>query len=139
MNRRIFMPCEPEKPHFALPLGFEQGLRRSIWSKYQVRIVLVDDLVYLPHVEMISLQASQRFFKLAHGDILVASMRTDLRHHDGAVPPALECATQPLLAQALMIFPGIVEEVHAGIQRLIYDLGGFSLAVHRAQVISANS
>src|SRR5437667_10206757 len=103
MNRRIFMPCEPEKPHFALPLGFEKSLRRSIWSKYQVRIVLVDHFVYLPHVEMIGLQASQRFFKLAHGHFLVTPMRADFRHHDSAVPLALKCVTQPLLAQALMI------------------------------------
>src|SRR6266436_906635 len=108
MNRRIFMACEPEKPHFALPPGFEQGLRCSIWSEYQVRIVLVDHLMYLPHIEMIGLQASQRFFKLTHGDILVTPMRTDLRHHDGAVPLALECATDAFLAQALMVFPGIV-------------------------------
>ena len=120
-------------------LACEQGLRRAIWSEDQVRIVFVDHLVYLPHVEMIGLQAGQRFFKLAHGDILVAPMRTDLRHHDSAVPLALECATQPFLAQALMIFPGIVEEVHAGIQGLIDNLGGFSVAVRRAQVVSANS
>src|SRR5580704_9204862 len=88
---------------------------------------------------MIGLQASQRFLKLAHGDVLVAPMRTDLGHHDSAVPLALERATQPFLAQALMIFPGIVEEVHAGIQCLIYNLCSFSLTVRRPQVVSADS
>src|ERR1700691_1928012 len=122
------MSRESEKPHLALPPGFEQSFRRAIWSKDQVRIIFVDYLVYLPDIEMIGLQTSQRFFKLAHGDILVTPMRTDLRHNDGAVPLALERATQPLLAQALMIFPGIVEEVDAGIQSLIDNLGGFSIA-----------
>src|ERR1700721_2843803 len=126
------MSSESEKPYFALPPGFEQSFRRAIGSKDQVRIVFVDHLVYLPHIEMIGLQTSQRFFKLAHGDILVASMRTHLGHHDGAVPLALERATQPFLAQTLMIFPRVVEEVHAGIQSFIDNLGGLSVAVCRA-------
>src|SRR6202030_2669084 len=73
MNRRIFMSCEPEKPHLALLLGCEQSLRCALWSKNKVRIVFVDHLVYLPHVDMIGLQANQRLFKLAHGNILITA------------------------------------------------------------------
>src|SRR6202020_2014985 len=75
----------------------------------------------------------------AHGDILIAPMRTHLRHHHRAVPLALECATQPFLAQALMIFPGVIEEVDAGIQRLIDNLRRLRIAVRGAQVVSATS
>src|ERR1700680_2497664 len=66
-------------------------------------------------------------------------MRAYFRHQDSAVPLALKSTTHPFLAQAVMIFPRIVEEVHAGIQGLIDNLGGFSVAVRRAEVVSANS
>src|SRR5271156_6087959 len=104
------MASETEKPHLALLLRLEQSLGRAVGSEYQVRIVFIDHLVDLPYVQMIGLQARERFLKLAHGDVLVAPMRAHFRHYHGSIPLALECAAEPFLTQAAMIFPGIVEE-----------------------------
>jgi len=37
-----------------------------------------------------------------------------------------------------MIFPGVVEEVHTGIQSLIDNLRGFIVAFRRAEMVAAN-
>lgn len=58
------------------PLGFKPRHRRAIRSKYQVPIVFAHHRVYVPNIEMIGLQVSRRFFRLAHGDILVPPGRT---------------------------------------------------------------
>ena len=58
---------------------------------------------------------------------------------DGAVPLDLQRASHSLFAEAIMVFPGIVEEVHAGVQGLVDNLSGFRVGVYRAEVVSANS
>ena len=85
----------------------------------QVRIVVVDHFVDLPHVEMIGLQAAQRLLQLLHGHIFAAAVRADLGHQDGAVALALQRLAQPLLALAVVVIPGVVEEVDAGVDGLV--------------------
>jgi len=65
MNFRIFMPGKTDKTHLALLLGREQSFRGSIGSENQLWIILINDFMNLPEIEMIGLQATKRFFEQA--------------------------------------------------------------------------
>ena len=46
---------------------------------------------------------------------LLAAVGADLGHHESAVALALQRVAEPLFAHAVVIFPGVVEEIDAGV------------------------
>jgi hypothetical protein len=63
VNHRVLMSSEADKTHLAVFLCFCQGLGRAVGADEQFGIVLECHSVNLPEIEMIRLQASQRFFQ----------------------------------------------------------------------------
>jgi hypothetical protein len=55
-----------------------------------------------------------------------------LGHNDRLIAFAFERSSQPLFAHAFVIFPGIVEEVDAVVQRLRNHVVHFTLSRRRA-------
>ena len=86
---------------------------------------------------MVGLQALQRLVELPQADLLVAAVRADLGHQEDLVAPALEGLAHPLFALAVVVLPGVVEEVDAGIDRLVNDGDGFLEGRGIAQAVAA--
>ena len=85
------MTRESNKANFALLLGCRQRFQYSIRCIALLRIVVIDDLVNLPHIEMVRLQPGKRLLQLPHGDIFLSPVGADLGHHDRFVTLAFEC------------------------------------------------
>ncbi len=118
MDFGIFVAGESDEADFALLLGGEQGFGSAVRSEDQVGIVFVDHFVNLPEIEMIGLQAAKRFFQHAHGDFLIASVGADLGHHESLIPLSFQRFAEALFAEAVVIFPGVVEKVGRRDRRL---------------------
>ncbi len=58
------MPGEPQEADFSLLLGLQCGLDRPARCKDPVGVVVVDDLVKLPEIEMVGAQPSQAVFQM---------------------------------------------------------------------------
>ena len=99
-----------------------QGFDHSAGGEVQIGIVVVDDFVNLPQIEMIGLETFQRFFELPHGHLFIAAMRADLGHQKHFVAFAGQRLAHPFLAAMVVVFPGVVEEVDAGVDGFVDDL-----------------
>ena len=128
---------EADVTHLAGLLGFVQRLDHPALGEVPLRVVVVDALVDLPQVEVVGLQSLQRLVELPQGDLLVAAVGADLGHQEDLVAPTLEGLAHPLLALAVVVLPGVVEEVDAGIDRLVDDGDGFLEGRGVAQAVAA--
>ncbi len=88
---------------------------------------------------MVGLEPLEGFLEHLHGDTLVAAVGANLGHQHDAVALTLERGAEPLFAGAIVIIPGIVEEVNAGIQGTIDDSFGLALVFRRPEMVSADS
>src|SRR6202453_3908587 len=59
MHIRVFMAGKANEAYFALLLGFEQSLCSATGSNEEIGIILKDDAMNLPQVEVISLETPQ--------------------------------------------------------------------------------
>src|SRR3954465_2310648 len=82
MNRGIFMSRESNCADLALLLRLEECFRNAVRREDEVGIILIDDFVNLPDVEVVRLQAAERFLKHSHTHSLVAAVSADLGHND---------------------------------------------------------
>src|SRR4029077_3270818 len=80
MNSWALMSCETNKTCLALFLRLIQCFDHATLRKMQVRVILVDDFVNLPEVQMVGSQPLQRFLELLHGDLLVAPVCANFGH-----------------------------------------------------------
>src|SRR5205085_2935801 len=76
---------------------------------------------------------------LTHRDLPVAAVRTDLGHQEDLVTPALQRVSQPLLAPAVVVLPGVVEEGQARVDCLVDEGDRILQRGHGAEVIAAES
>ena len=95
--------------------------------------------MHLPYIQMIRLQAGQRFLQHPHGDILLAAVGADLGHHDCLIPLALERRAQALFAGALVVLPRVVEEVDSMVQGLRNHTVDFRLSSYSAEVVTTHA
>ncbi len=66
-------------------------------------------------------------------------MRADLRHQKHLAAPVFDGAPPPLLAGAVVVFPRVVEEVDARIERRVHEAHGLGNRLRNADVISAET
>src|SRR5271166_2598098 len=88
---------------------------------------------------MIGLEPMERFLELPHGHVLVPSMGTHLGHDKDPVAPAAQGLSHPFLAAVIVVFPGIVKEVHARVDGLVSDTGRFPKGSRLTQRIAADA
>jgi hypothetical protein len=93
--------------------------------------------VNLPEIQVVGAQAAQRFIELPHRDLRVASMRADLGHQENRTPAVGDGASHPSFALAVVILPGVVEEVDPGVDGFVNDADGFGNGLRLAEVIAA--
>jgi hypothetical protein len=77
MNRRVLVPVEADEAYLALLFCLGKGFENSIGRVNQLGVVVVDNLVNLPDIEMVGLEPHKRVLQHAHRDILFAAMRAE--------------------------------------------------------------
>src|SRR5205085_7262228 len=60
-------------------------------------------------------------------------------YEEDLVPPTLECLAHPLFALALVVLPGIVKEIDAGIDGLVSDGNGLLQRRGRAEAVATDT
>jgi hypothetical protein len=113
MDSRVLVPIESHEADLPLLPCVRKCCENTIVRVDQFGVVVVDDLVDLPDVQMIGLQTGKRRIQHAHGNILIGTMRTGGTHHDDFFSSAFESDTKLLFAEASVKLPGIVENVDA--------------------------
>ena len=66
-------------------------------------------------------------------------MGADLGHEEDLVAPTKECVAHPILALAVVVFPGVVKKVHAGVDGLFNNGNGFLARRGVAQAVAAHA
>ena len=105
----------------------------------QVRVVFIDDLVNLPEIQVVCPQPLQRFLELLHCDLFASPVSADLGHQEDFVAPALQGAPHPVLAAVVVVLPGVVEESHACVHRLLNYAHCIIEGAKSSKVVSAES
>src|SRR5258708_4793903 len=93
----------------------------------------------LPDIQIICLEALERFLQHPYGDLFPSAVRAYLRHDDRLLPPALQRLAQPHFAGAVVIIPGIIEKVDARIQSGVNDRRRRLLRFRRAQMVAPDA
>jgi hypothetical protein len=117
---------EADEARLALALGEIEGLEDAALAVRELRVVVEDDAVDLPHVEVVRTKSAQRLLEHLHGEGPVAAVRAYLGHQDDLVaPPARrQSAAQPFFAAAVVVLPAVVEEVDPAVDPLSDELVG---------------
>jgi hypothetical protein len=102
-----------------------------------IGIVVVGAFVHLPQVEMVGLQPPERVFELAHRDLRIPSVGADLGHQEHAIATISDRGAHPDLAFVLVVFPRVVEESHARVNRSVHHANALAGGLDAAQVIPA--
>ena len=93
----------------------------------------------LPEIEMIGLQAAQRFLQHPHREVLVAAMRADLGHQETWSRRAFQAFAHPVFGFAAMIFPAVVEEGDAAVDGFVHQADSGLLVFGVAEMVAAES
>jgi hypothetical protein len=95
--------------------------------------------VDLPEVEVVGSEPPERLVQLSERDLRVTSVRADLRHQEDGIAAIGNRAAHPVFTLPIVVLPGVVEEIHTGIDGLVHDAHGFSRRTDAAQVIPAEA
>ena len=101
---------KPRKRILPLFLGLEGVFDRAPFVKDPVRVVVVDDLVELPEVEMIGSQPAEAVFQVRLG--VLGGSAAALGHEENLVTaiPLRDRLSHPFFGAAVVVVPGVVEE-----------------------------
>jgi hypothetical protein len=95
--------------------------------------------VNLPEIKMIGSQTPQRFVKLAQRHVGVASVRADLRHQEDRIPAIGDGPSHSALALSVVVLPGIVEEIDAGVDCFVNNPHGLGDCLDFAEMKAAET
>ena len=107
------MSVESYEADLSLLLSLGKGLENTVARVDQFGVIVVDNLVNLPDIEMIGLQTVQRRIQHAHGGVLTGAMGADGAHDDDFFSFAFEGEAKLLFTETTVKHPGIVEDIDA--------------------------
>src|SRR5213595_1549970 len=114
MYVRIFVAGESNVTKLPSFARFNQRGIRSFRVKDTMWIVKPDNFMMLDQIDVVDSKATQRFFKLFARLLLGPSI--DLGHHKRTVAVAVtQCPAHAFFTRAIVVVPGVVEEVNASI------------------------
>jgi hypothetical protein len=123
MNLRILVSGESDEAQLARGARFEEGGIGSLGIENPMGIIEANDLMMLDEVEAIDLEPLERFFDLARGFFLCASV--DFRHQENFFSVTVaERFAHAFLAFAIVIIPGVIHEIDSTIDRSADNAGG---------------
>ena len=110
MDRRVLVAGEAQEADLPLLLGLEGVFDRTPCGEDPVGVVVVDDLVELPEVEMIGAEPAQAVFQVRLG--VLGGPAAALGHEEDLVAavPLRDRLAHALFGAAVVIVPGVVEE-----------------------------
>ena len=139
IDRRVLVSIESYKADLSLLLCPGKGFENTVVRVDQVGIIVVDDLVNLPDIEMIRLQTGKGCIEHAHRNVLTGAMRADGAHDDDVVSFAFEGDAKLLFAKAPVKLPGVVEDVDAVVDGLGYHIVHLRLISNSAEMEAAHT
>jgi hypothetical protein len=139
IDSRMLMSVESHEADLPLLLCPGKGCENTVTRVDHLGVIVVDDLMNLPDVQMIGLQTGKRRIQHAHCSVLVAAMRTDGAHHDDFVSFAFESDSKLLFAEASMKLPGIVENVDPVVDGFGNHIVHLSLISNGAEMEAAHA
>jgi hypothetical protein len=93
----------------------------------------------LPEIEMVGLQAAERFFQHKQREAAIAAMGAGFGHQKNFIAQAFKAGPHPDFGFAATVFPAIVEERNAAIDRLMDDFNcGFNVG-HAAEMVATQA
>src|SRR5579862_1746603 len=119
------MSGESDEANLAVFFSLGQRLGCSIRADKKFGIVVEAHAVDLPKIEMIGLQAAQRFFQHFESKRSVAPMRAGLGHQKNFVAASFQSCTHPEFGLAAPVLPAIVEKSDTAVDGLVdhFDCG----------------
>jgi hypothetical protein len=130
---------KPTYRTLAFLLGLRQRVHDAAFREMPFGIVLVRALMDLPQIEVVGVQPSKRLLELALRHVGVSTVRADLRHQEHTLPAVLNGPAHPAFAFAVVVFPGVVKKVHAGVDRRVDDADRLLDRFDHAKVIAAET
>src|SRR5262245_1212090 len=88
---------------------------------------------------MIGAKPAKRLLELTHRHFGVPTVRAGLRHQEHTLSAVRDGPAHPAFAFAVVVLPGVVEEVHAGVDRRVDDADCLLDGFDQAQVIAAQT
>ena len=138
IDRRVLVSVESDEADLSLLLCFGKGFENTIVRVDQFGVIVVDDLVNLPDIEMIGLQPVQRCLQHTHRSFPI-TVRAGGAHDDNVLSHALESEAKLLFAEASVKLPGIVEDVDAMVDGFGNHTVHFSLIGNGAEMKAAHA
>jgi len=139
IDRGVLVSVEAHETDLPLLLCPGKGLENTFARVDQFGVIVVDNLVNLPDIEMIGLQTGQRRIQHAHRNVLIGAMRADGAHDDDFVSFAFKGDAKLLFAEASVKLPGIVEDVDAVVDGFGNHIVHLSLIGNGAEMETANA
>src|SRR5437588_12752062 len=138
MNVGTLMPSEPDEAHLALLFGFEDRFHAASLRENAIRIGVANHFMELQQIDVISLQATQRFFELLRCSLLCAPI--DFGHQKGFLAISIaERLAHADFALAVVVIPAVVEKSDAGVESSSDDANAFLLVRLHAEMITTQS
>src|SRR5271165_2793604 len=124
--------------YLSLFLSFENRFHASAAGEDPVRIGVPNDLMKLQQINVIGLQAAQRFIELLGSSF--PGLPVDLGHEERLLPIAVaQRLAHADLALAAVVIPAVVEEVDAAVETGADNADAFLLVGLHAEVISTQT
>src|SRR2546427_13251156 len=102
MNSRVLVAGETDETDLARLARFERGLDSAFYED-PIGIIVVNQLVELPEVEMIRLQTAEAVFEALHGSLVIAIAVLGHQEDFVAAPIHGERFAHDLLRMAVVI------------------------------------
>jgi hypothetical protein len=116
MDPRIFVSRKAYESDLACFTGVDQGRIRSLRIKNAMRIFKPENLVVLNQIDPFDAEPPERFIQLPRG--FLSRSPVDLGHEKTLFAISIaQCFPHPGFAGAVIVIPGIVEEIDSSIYR----------------------
>lgn len=138
VDRRVLVSVKSHETDLSLLLCLGEGFENTVVRVDQLGVIVEDDLVNLPDIEMIGLQPVERCLQHAHRSFWTR-VRGEGAHHDDVVSFAFEGDAELLFAEAFVKLPGIVEDVDAVVDGFANHIVHLSLVRNGAEMEAAHA
>src|SRR4029077_9261729 len=138
MNVATLMSGKTDVTDLTLFFRLEDCLHTAPGAHDPRRISLPNHLMKLQQINMVGLEAAERFFELFGGCFLCLTV--DLGHEESLLPVAVpQRLTHADFALATVVVPAVVEEIHSIVERCAYQANAQLLVFRMANVVAAKA
>jgi hypothetical protein len=139
MDPRIFVSCKTNESNLAVLPRRKERCVRSIGIQNAVGIFKPDNFVMLNQIDTFNPETPQRFIQLPRS--FLSRTPVDFGHEKSLFAISVtQCFAHADFAGAIVVVPGVVEEVDSSVQRTSYDPNSqIFIDIFHSEVPSTNS